>query len=159
MPTQAIGTVVVGLLALKTGMIAMKFAQIGWNLAMITGINSMGILATLQKSMAIGAKLWAGAECCADGKPYRLTHRGCGCIGRRGCFGCEVLGAIGGFLFWTLGQLKTTFSIGWEFIKSILAYSPLGLLMQAWKPLQECFQPFLDGGIAFLVMMTRPKNA
>ncbi|MDF4652387.1 phage tail tape measure protein [Vibrio parahaemolyticus] len=143
MLTQAIGTVVVGLLALKTGMIAMKFAQIGWNLAMITGINSMGILATLQKAMAIGAKLWASAQwvlnAALTANPIGLIIAGVAALVGVVALVVKYWEPLGAFFSGLWDSLKTTFSIGWEFIKSILAYSPLGLLMQAWEPLTEFF--------------------
>lgn len=60
--TQMIGGAIMAIIALKTGLIAVKAAQIAYNFAMITSMQSMGIMATMQKALAFGAKAWAVAQ-------------------------------------------------------------------------------------------------
>ncbi|MFW1012153.1 hypothetical protein ACEV93_20885, partial [Vibrio parahaemolyticus] len=41
--------------------------------------------------------------------------------------------------------VKGAFSAGWEFIKSVFAWTPLGLVMQAWEPLTGFFGSMWEG--------------
>lgn len=60
--TQLVGGAVMGLIALKTVMIGVKMAQVAWNLAMITGMQRMTLMAGLQRAMAAGAAVWTAAQ-------------------------------------------------------------------------------------------------
>lgn len=60
--TQLVGGAVMGLLALKTVMIGVKVAQIAWNMAMITGMQRMALMAGIQRTMAVGAAAWTAAQ-------------------------------------------------------------------------------------------------
>lgn len=60
--TQVIGGAVVGMLALKTVMIGVKMAQIAWNMAMMTGVQRMALMAGLQRTLAVGMAAWTAAQ-------------------------------------------------------------------------------------------------
>ncbi|MBY7933464.1 phage tail tape measure protein [Vibrio fluvialis] len=60
--TQLIGGAVMALIALKTVMIGVKLAQVAWNMAMITGMQRMTLMAGLQKVLAAATAVWTGAQ-------------------------------------------------------------------------------------------------
>lgn len=41
--------------------------------------------------------------------------------------------------------IKSTLSAGWNFIKTLFAWSPLGMIMQAWEPLTSFFSGLWNG--------------
>ncbi|MCC3798271.1 phage tail tape measure protein [Vibrio parahaemolyticus] len=60
--TQFVGGAVMALIALKTVMIGVKMAQVAWNLAMITGMQRMTLMAGLQRAMAAATAVWTAAQ-------------------------------------------------------------------------------------------------
>ncbi|HHC7130610.1 TPA: phage tail tape measure protein [Vibrio parahaemolyticus] len=60
--TQLVGGAVMALIALKTVMIGVKMAQVAWNLAMITGMQRMTLMAGLQRAMAAATAVWTAAQ-------------------------------------------------------------------------------------------------
>lgn len=143
MLTQAIASITVGFVALKSAMLIAKLAQIGWNLAMITGINSMGIFAMLQKAMAVSTKVWSVAQWALNAaltaNPIGLIVAGVAALVAVVAVVIKYWEPLSGFFSGLWESLKTTFSIGWEFIKSIFMFSPLGWVIQAWQPLTDFF--------------------
>lgn len=52
---------------------------------------------------------------------------------------------ISGFFSGLWDGITSAFSSGWEFIKGLLSFSPMGAIMQAWIPLTEFFSGLWDG--------------
>ncbi|ELJ8598098.1 phage tail tape measure protein [Vibrio cholerae] len=123
--TQAAGTLAVGLLTIKTALIAAKLAQIGWNLAMIAGINSVGILGALQNTMAIGAKAWAAAQwllnAALTANPIGLVIAAIAALIGLVALIVQNWEPLGDFFVSLWSKITGIFSSGFEYISSVIS--------------------------------------
>lgn len=124
MLTQAAGTLVVGLLAMKTAMIAAKLAQIGWNIAMISGISSMGIFGALQKTLALGSKAWAAAQwvlnAALTANPIGLMVAGIAALIGVVALVVKYWEPLGDFFSGLWNGITAAFASGFEYISGIV---------------------------------------
>lgn len=125
MLTQVLGTLAIGLLTIKTAMIAAKLAQIGWNLAMITGINSMGIFAALQNTMALGSKAWAAAQwvlnAALTANPIGLIIAGVAALIGVVALVVKYWEPLGDFFLGLWSGITAAFASGFEYISGIVS--------------------------------------
>lgn len=125
MLTQVLGTLAIGLLTIKTAMIAAKLAQIGWNLAMITGINSMGIFAALQNTMALGSKAWAAAQwvlnAALTANPIGLIIAGVAALIGIVALVVKYWEPLGDFFLGLWSGITAAFASGFEYISGIVS--------------------------------------
>ncbi len=110
--------------------------------ALASGVALLALSGT-QKALAAGTAIMTGAQWALNAamtaNPIGLIIAGVAALVGVVALVVKYWEPLGAFFSGLWDSLKTTFSIGWEFIKSILAYSPLGLVMQAWDPLTEFF--------------------
>ncbi|MDF5602356.1 hypothetical protein P3746_28675, partial [Vibrio parahaemolyticus] len=60
-------------------------------------------------------------------------------------FFASLWGGVKSVFSGALEGIKNTLSMGWEFIKSLFAWSPLGLIIQAWEPITGFFGSMWEG--------------
>ncbi|MDE1464781.1 phage tail tape measure protein [Spartinivicinus poritis] len=138
------------LLAFKTATMACRVAMLAWNVANMAGIattNALNLasirtgaiqLALAAKTKAVTAAQWLW-NTALMANPIGLVIMAIGGLIATAAYLIDDWGVVGEFFSGLWESIKSVFNTGWEYLKSLLAFTPLGMVMENWAPLTEWF--------------------
>ncbi|EOV9228681.1 phage tail tape measure protein [Vibrio parahaemolyticus] len=113
----------------------------------IAAVTALVAMTTAQKAMAAGSAIVTGAQWALNAammaNPIGLVIAGVMALIAAVALIARYWEPLGTFFSGLWSSVTTSFSIAWEFIKSIVTFSPVGLLFKAWEPLVGFFSGLL----------------
>ncbi|MHA9726893.1 phage tail tape measure protein [Vibrio parahaemolyticus] len=112
-------------------------------------VSALVLMSGTQKALAAGTAIMTGAQWALNAamlaNPIGLVIAGVMALIAVVALVVKYWEPLGAFFSGLWDRIKVAFSIGWEFIKKVFMWSPLGLIVQAWGPLTNFFSGLWDG--------------
>ncbi|MDE1465531.1 phage tail tape measure protein [Spartinivicinus poritis] len=141
--------------ALKVAMIAGRTAMLAWNAATLFGLTTasslnlamirMGAIHTAlaAKTAVVTAAQWLW-NTALMANPIGLVITAVGALIGIAAYLVDDWGAVGQWFVDLWDDITALFWNGWEVIKTVFSYSPLGLLIQHWQPITGYFDSLCE---------------
>ncbi|EKI0737952.1 phage tail tape measure protein [Vibrio parahaemolyticus] len=115
----------------------------------LAAASALVLMSGTQKALAAGTAVMTGAQWALNAammaNPIGLVIAGVMALVGVVALVVKYWEPLGAFFSGLWSRIKGAFSAGWEFIKSVFAWTPLGLVIQAWEPLTGFFGSVWNG--------------